>query len=259
MMLAAVLTCAGLALHGAPWDRAVFAWLNQQGARMPVAGSMLSVAGLGLSAFIGLAATCAAKARPRLLAALIWCFPVGGAITHVLKRLLEVPRPAAVLSPETVWVIGEPLLRGAMPSGHALTAAAVCALIWLGGPAWRAWRMPVLAMACGVMMARVMVAAHWPSDVLVGAGLGVMTGWTGWQLAGRGPLVPALAGARGQRLLGLVQIVAGVAMMGLHTGYPLAMPLQWVLGLLSVWAGAHRLGWLRGRSLGQAWHLRRDG
>ena len=119
---AAVLLAGGALLHGSARDTALFHLLNALGTVWPALWAMLSVAGLGLSAFIVLAALHRdASARlMRPVAALLWCFPVGGALTHVLKRLIAHPRPAAALGVDQIVVIGEPLMRGAMPSGHAI-------------------------------------------------------------------------------------------------------------------------------------------
>ena len=66
------------------------------------------------------------------------------------------------------------LLRStSFPSGHAATAAAAaCALLIVAptfAPAW-------IAMALVMAASRVYVGAHYPSDVLAGAGLGVLVG-----------------------------------------------------------------------------------
>ena len=72
-------------------------------------------------------------------------------------------------------------LSSAFPSGHAVRAAAVYGLIaWLGLlVARRRWLrvvLPLLAVAAVALnaYARVALAAHWPSDVLVGALLGAV-------------------------------------------------------------------------------------
>jgi hypothetical protein len=87
-------------------------------------------------------------------------------------------------------VIGTPLLNHAsMPSGHALTAGAVATVLAaaLGLRGWRVLLPFVLAVA--VALSRIAVGAHWPADVLAGAGLGL--GWgccpCGWRPAGRRP------------------------------------------------------------------------
>jgi len=66
-----------------------------------------------------------------------------------------------------------PLRSTSFPSGHAASAAAAaCALLIVApkfAPAW-------IAMALVMAASRVYVGAHYPSDVLAGAGLGVLVG-----------------------------------------------------------------------------------
>lgn len=240
----AVLLAGGALLHGSARDTALFHLLNALGTVWPALWAMLSVAGLGLSAFIVLAALHrgAGVRSMRPVAALLWCFPVGGALTHVLKRLIAHPRPAAALGVDQIVVIGEPLMRGAMPSCHAITTLAVCGLCLL---AWRTtWlqRAGLLALAVLVLLSRAAVGAHWPADLCVGAGLGLVTAAIGWQLSGRGRLTDWLCSRQGQQVLAAAQIGCGIVMAVLHSGYGLALPLQWALGVWSVAAGLHRLG-----------------
>lgn len=242
---AGLLLAVGAGLQGQ--DRDLFQMLNGLGRWLPALWAMLSVAGLGLSAFIVLAA-----AQPggspqamRVVAALLWCFPIGGALTHGIKRLLAHPRPAAVLAPDQIVVIGEPLLRGAMPSGHAVTTLAVVGLLLLSRSLSRTQQAGVALAALAVVVSRVAVGAHWPADVCAGAALGLVTAALAWTLSARGTLVRRLGTRHGQMVLATTQIVCGWVMARLDSGYPEALPLQWALGVLSVAAGLYRLRQLR--------------
>jgi undecaprenyl-diphosphatase len=59
------------------------------------------------------------------------------------------------------------------PSGHAATAAALAAALGLGVPALR---LPLAAVVVVVMVSRVYLEWHFPSDVLAGATLGAIAG-----------------------------------------------------------------------------------
>lgn len=59
------------------------------------------------------------------------------------------------------------------PSGHTLHAVAFAALL---GTAWPALALPLWALAGCIGAARVVLGVHYPSDVLVGAALGLLTG-----------------------------------------------------------------------------------
>jgi len=107
-----------------------------------------------------------------------------------VKSLINAPRPAALIhDPGTLYTIGETLTAKSMPSGHALTIAAVvgalCAMAAIDRQREdsrhtleHGWLLPVAGLiTVGVALARVASGAHWPADVLVGAGLGLAIGF----------------------------------------------------------------------------------
>lgn len=225
------------------WDVPFFHVFNSVGAAVPALWAGLSVAGLGLSVFILWLAACPGALHERMLAvaALIWCFPIGGLLTHGFKLLFATPRPPAVLPLDQIHVIGDPLLHHSLPSGHALTAMAAA---WLWLHVQRAnWGTRVLAtlFVVGVVLARMATAAHWPSDVLAGMGAGWLAAQISLALTQRWSLAGWLAGTSGQWVLAVVQIACGVAMGLEHTGYPSAQPVQWVLATVGVGSGLWRL------------------
>ena len=61
------------------------------------------------------------------------------------------------------------------PSGHTVTVCALAAALAL---IWRPLAWPGFALALLVALSRIMIGAHWPSDVLAGAWLGIA--WTLW-------------------------------------------------------------------------------
>lgn len=58
----------------------------------------------------------------------------------------------------------------AFPSGHSATAGAMAMSLALVCPRWRG---PILAAGLVVALSRQLVGAHWPSDTLMGFGLGI--------------------------------------------------------------------------------------
>jgi undecaprenyl-diphosphatase len=170
---------AGLLLAAAA-DRSAFVWLNGALAALPVPLlALLSMLGLGASAMLVMAP--ALLCAPRIVGAGLFAAPLGLLLTHVPKNLLQLPRPLAVLDPAQVHVVGA-ALRGAnsMPSGHAVTALTVASVAILGmrDPQLRLLRgVLVMAVALAVCLARIAVGAHWPSDVMAGAALGLLNGW----------------------------------------------------------------------------------
>ncbi len=198
---------------------------------------LLGVAGLGVTALAVL--TLGPRTRPAVVAALPWLLVVGGGLTQALKRVLPSPRPAGLLDPSTLHVVGDRLRLGSMPSGHAMTAAAVCCVLWMaGGPTWR--RLPGAALAGAaagaIAVSRVATGAHWPADVVAGAALGWAVACVSLRLARATRTEAFLASRAGQWALGAAQIGAGAAIASDAT-FPAALPVQWALGGLAFGAG----------------------
>lgn len=209
--------------------------------------SSLSVLGLGLSVFIVLCLF--SRWQPHWPLAFLVCLVLAGGVTHWIKFSMHAPRPAAVMAPGQLVIIGPTLKTHSMPSGHTVSAFACAAIILLslrrGAP--RQPRLPgmvragltlsVLVVAVLIGLSRIAVGAHWPSDVVVGAGLG----WACGALS----LIAAERWVQHQRPVSAViwwvlsgaQIVVGVVMLRIDTGFPLAHGLQWALGLASVASG----------------------
>jgi undecaprenyl-diphosphatase len=264
--VAAVL--AGVLVHRDPaLDRALFLAVNRLGAAAPALWSCLSVAGLGLSAWILL--TALAPQRPQRAAQFLWLLVVGGLFISFVKHRLRTPRPLGLLGDGQLTVIGEALRIQSMPSGHSATAFAVLALLLaerrrldehgaVGGFASSGPGLAMVALlALAVALSRSAVGAHWPGDLLVGAGLGLVFGALAphaWPVAAITRFLQTRAGRRAWAV-GLVACAASIgatptllAAAGLQdthfahqvaTGYPLAEPLQLVLALVAL-AGAWR-------------------
>jgi undecaprenyl-diphosphatase len=264
----AALVLAGILVHRQPaLDRALFLAVNGWGAAAPALWSCLSVAGLGLSAWILL--TALAPARPERAAQFLWLLVAGGLFISVVKHRLRTPRPLGLLGEGHLTVIGDALRIQSMPSGHSATAFAVLALLLaerrrldehpaVGGFASSGPGLAVAGLfALAVALSRSAVGAHWPGDLMVGAGLGLVFGALAphaWPVAAITRFLQTRAGRR-IWAAGLVVCAASIgatpgllAAAGLQdthfahqvaTGYPLAEPLQLVLALVAL-AGAWR-------------------
>ena len=90
------------------------------------------------------------------------------ALTHALKGVCDTARPAAVLG-KWVTVIGPVLKLHSFPSGHTMTAFLLAACISVGAPINT--RLLLYALAAAVGLSRVWIGAHWPIDVIAGAGI----------------------------------------------------------------------------------------
>lgn len=242
---AAVLVLAGAALHRAGGQQPLFLALQAWGEGVPATvWAALSVLGLGWSGAIVLCALARPGRGQRAVAAMVLAAPLAGLLVLVGKRLFDVPRPAAVLG-EGLRVIGERLTAAnSMPSGHSISAAAVTALILLGLPLRWPQRLLVAAGGAAVLLSRVEVGAHWPADVLAGAGLGVWAALLAWWAAAHWSplrrLASGLDGRTGQRRLALAELALGAGLVSSHTGHPDAAWLPWALAAVALASAAAR-------------------
>ena len=182
--------------------------------------------------------------------AVLLAFVVGGLLSQAVKAYLAYPRPGLVLPEGMLHFIGNPVLRsGSMPSGHALAAFTIGSL-WVCLARQRGYRpwFEALLWAAAVLMAlsRIAVGAHWPSDVLVGSGLGLLVGWLSWQLQirfWRGAV------AMSPLWVAAVEVFAAWVAFSVDEGYPQVLWLQWLLGIVALGsAGWRALAWWKLRA-----------
>ena len=121
---------------------------------------------------------------PRLLTAGIFAGAISAIASSVLKPFFDLPRPAGVLPESSFHRIGELLLSKAFPSGHTLTAFAIAsALYFASAKSKRGSLLWLFILASLVGLSRIAVGAHWLTDVLAGAGVGLWCGMIGVALS----------------------------------------------------------------------------
>lgn len=92
----------------------------------------------------------------------------------LLKPLVARARPCE-MAPGVSLLIARPT-DCSFPSGHTgASFAAMSALLFSGNRLW----VPALALAAVIAFSRMYLYVHYPTDVLAGAMLGIMTGWCG--------------------------------------------------------------------------------
>ena len=130
-----------------------------------------------LSGVIGalplLAGAAALLRRFRLAAALAAATLLKASLEAVAKTFVQRGRPAETV--EDVILRGNSAAHGlSFPSGHAMVIFAITALVvpYLRG--W--WKVLPWALAAAVCLSRLYLGAHFPLDVVAGAGLGIMIG-----------------------------------------------------------------------------------
>jgi membrane-associated phospholipid phosphatase len=112
-------------------------------------------------------------------------------VAQILKRVVDQPRPTAVIPGLDVHGYPQDPWGHAYPSAHtALTVAAVSA-VWPWMNRWQ--RAAGLAMAVLVPLNRVYIGAHWPIDIVGGAAIGLLAASVCWLVAGGWPVGQAQA------------------------------------------------------------------
>src|ERR1700744_6226744 len=138
-----------------------------------------------------LAATRQPKARRAALRGLVALSLARATVNVLSKQLVGRPRPAVELAPLVRRLAIAPRTTS-FPSGHSASAAAFATGVALESPLLG---VPVAVTAAAVAPSRVAVGAHYPSDVVVGVGVGVAAGLATQAWWPRGPLEPATAAA----------------------------------------------------------------
>lgn len=213
LVIATLLALASGAVLLAGVDRDVFLAVNARMSTLPVhLLAALSLLGLGLYAV--LAFTPALVLAPRIFAAAVVAAPIAGLLSQSAKHAFRVPRPLAVLGEGQVHVVGQALQgNNSLPSGHSITAATCMTILLLALQPQRRTPLVITAtivLGAAVMVSRIGVGAHWPSDVLLGGAFGVLSGCIGTALVQRWPFHRTAAGQWVLAAIAAACAVAGV-------------------------------------------------
>ena len=221
-------------------------FLNQVFGQLPdLFWACLTITGLGWSVLILISIANRHELGARLA---LTGFIAGSLVTHSIKPLLQHPRPGEVISPQLLHYIGAPVINHlSMPSGHSVAAFClatlwICLLRTYQAPRYfeyLAWLLAIL-----IALSRIAVGAHWPADVCVGAGLGILVGWIAWRL----PLPwPSSTPSALPWLAIAVETTGAICALTLEEGMSIAQPWQITLGFVAILSVVHRffVGWKR--------------
>ena len=103
---------------------------------------------------------------------------LGAIIVNLLKDYFAMPRPPAILDPETFNLLGKAYKTRSFPSGHSLTAFLLASICFCYIKNWYL-KATIIVIAVMVALSRVLIGVHWPMDVLVGGSLGIVIGVAG--------------------------------------------------------------------------------
>lgn len=93
-----------------------------------------------------------------------------GFITEIIRFIHYRPRPFLALGFQSL--LGNSDVAGSFPSGHATAYFALALAVFYFNKKWGWWFL-IAAIVMGI--ARVFIGVHWPSDILVGALIGLVS------------------------------------------------------------------------------------
>ena len=166
---------------------------------------------------------------PRMLTAGIFAGALAALASSILKGYFDLPRPASLLTDGSFYRIGEALLHKAFPSGHTLTAFATASALYFSADKNK--RAPLLLLfliAALVGLSRSAVGAHWLTDVLGGAGVGIWCGMLGALLANQFPENQLGPKKIWSHIIALGGLVAMYAHLTQKMDLELNLPLQYL-------------------------------
>jgi membrane-associated phospholipid phosphatase len=197
-LLALALICAGILLH---FSRFNTLWMTLvHGLPVIHEGFWLFITNLGRGwpTFAILAALDLGSGRRTAL--FFRCILISAVLLPLMKKFFSVARPVAVMEPGVLHLMGVPVSgMSSMPSGHALTAGAVLAVLWFAHTNHEPNRrfpyagLAAVLIALLVAFSRIMIGAHWPADVLVGLGIGMLMAYAAYWHEQRQPWANALS------------------------------------------------------------------
>ncbi len=169
------------------------------------------------------------RRKPRLIWAVLLAAIMFTLFGQIIKRIVDIPRPPQVLTPDSFHLIGPDWGQHAFPSGHAaMIFMLIGAFVFTTHRTWLRWLLIVFASL--IALSRVVVGVHWPLDILAGAVIGWVGVWIGLRLS-------KYSGwgwrGTGQKILGIILLVACIVLFFVdYTGYQGIMGLQRMIAIV---------------------------
>ncbi|QYJ86238.1 phosphatase PAP2 family protein [Shewanella mesophila] len=132
--------------------------------------SLILLTDLGNGVTLGLITLCCIIKRPELIIRVIVASVLSLIIVPTLKQYFDAPRPAALL--EIINIVGKTRLNHSFPSGHTASAFLFAGTLFFAYQC-RNIKILVIGFASIIGLSRVIVGAHWPLDIIMGAFVGL--------------------------------------------------------------------------------------
>lgn len=132
--------------------------------------SLILLTDLGNGVTLGLITLCCIIVRPELILRVLIASVLSLIIVPTLKQYFDAPRPAALL--EVINIVGETRLNHSFPSGHTASAFLFAGTLFFAYQ-YRNIKILAIGFAAIVGLSRIVVGAHWPLDIIMGAFVGL--------------------------------------------------------------------------------------
>lgn len=197
----------------------LFRAINGLGAELP-AWLVSAVTDLGNGTTLGAIVLCYLVRRPELTLRVVVAAILSLLIVPLIKDYFAAPRPAVIL--DYLNIIGKTRHENSFPSGHTATAFLFAVTLFIVTKCSKT-RVVLLTVAACIGTSRIMVGAHWPADVVMGAIVGSLCAYGALLLAPLVRLSPTL------RLRSYVFLLAVLVTCEFEKGYDAAEFWQVIL------------------------------
>ena len=173
---------------------------------------------------------------PQLVFALLIAALAGTFLTHGMKDYFNATRPGGFYPTNEFFWLGELYKKCSFPSGHTLTAFTLAGLLCRCVERVRIKKI-ILSIAVVVGLSRVVVGAHWPIDVCVGAAGGLFCAWVGLRVADR---FSEFMGARWYLFVCVLLVISAVKLFDYTGGFSSTMFFAQCISVIAlvVWGGS---------------------
>ena len=168
--------------------------------------------------------------KPKLAVNVFWAAILAAIITHLMKNGFDAMRPAGVISTDSFHQLGDIVTKNSFPSGHTITIF-VMASTFCYNVTWKYKTVLLFSIATLVGFSRVAVGAHWPIDVLVGGGTGILISTCAYVLLGK----LAFCTHKASHVIAYVILLGSAISLFTHTGgYELAKEMAILIAFASL-------------------------
>ncbi|BAJ04184.1 PAP2 family protein [Shewanella violacea DSS12] len=148
----------------------LFNLINGIGTQLP-AWLVSAITDLGNGTTLGAIVLCYLIKRPELTLRVVVAAILSLLMVPLIKDYFASPRPAVIL--EYLNIIGETRHVNSFPSGHTATAFLFAVTVFLVSKCNKI-KLGLISVAALIGVSRIMVGAHWPADVVMGAIVGAL-------------------------------------------------------------------------------------